>query len=82
MGHINYKPRIKGTKGLNSASSSNIKAQSNELVELDLNILRDYKKISDKTNELIEAWSERQNQFICAGVSRKRQITLKYLDKR
>ena len=81
VGRINYELKIRGSKGLKAASSSKVKAQSYELVELDSTILREHKKISNKTNELMKSWVGQQNQLICAGVTMKETEKLK-IDKR
>ena len=61
VGHINYELKTRGSKGLEAASSSNEKAQSYGFVELDSAILREHRKISNKTNELIKSWVDQQN---------------------
>ena len=81
VGRINYELKIRGSKGLKAASSSKVKAQSYELVELDSTILREHKKISSKTNELMKSWVGQQNQLTCAGVTMKETEKLK-IDKR
>ena len=81
VGRINYELKIRGSKGLKVASSSNVKAQSYELVELDSTILREHRKISNKTNELMKSWIDQQNQLTCAGVTKKETENLK-IDKR
>ena len=81
VGRINYELKIRGSKGLKAASSSKVKAQSYELVELDSTILREHKKISNKTNELMKSWVGQQNQLTCAGVTMKETEKLK-IDKR
>ena len=81
VGRINYELKIRGSKGLKAASSSNVKAQSYDLVELDSTILREYRKMSDKMNELMKSWTDLQNQLTCAGVSKKETENLK-IDKR
>ena len=81
VGRINYELKIRGCKGLKAASSSKVKAQSYELVELDSTILREHKKISNKTNELMKSWVGQQNQLTCAGVTMKETEKLK-IDKR
>ena len=62
-------------------NSSNMKAQSYELLELDSTILRELRKISRETNELTKSWVEQQNQLTCARVSKKETENLK-IDKR
>ena len=81
VGRINYELKIRGSKGLKAASSSKVKAQSYELVELDSTILREHKKISSKTNELMKSWVGQQNQLTCAGVTMKETEKLR-IDKR
>ena len=81
VGRINYELKIRGSKGLKAASSSKVKAQSYEFVELDSTILREHKKISNKTNELMKSWVGQQNQLTCAGVTMKETEKLK-IDKR
>ena len=81
VGRINYELKIRGSKGLKAASSSKVKAQSYELVELDSTILREHKKMSNKTNELMKSWVGQQNQLTCAGVTMKETEKLK-IDKR
>ena len=81
VGHINYEPKIRGSKGLKAASSSNVKAQSYELIELDSPILREHRKISNKTNDLMKSWDDQQNQLTCTGVTKKNTENLK-VDKR
>ena len=81
VGRINYELKIRGSKGLKAASSSKVKAQSYELVELDSTILREHKKISNKTKELMKSWVGQQNQLTCAGVTMKETEKLK-IDKR
>ena len=81
VGRINYELKIRGSKGLKVASSSNVKAQSYELVEPDSTILREHRKISNKTNELMKSWVDQQNQLTCAGVTKKETENLK-IDKR
>ena len=81
VGRINYELKIRGSKGLKAASSSKVKAQSYELVELDSTILREHKKMSNKTNELTKSWVGQQNQLTCAGVTMKETEKLK-TDKR
>ena len=81
VGRINYELKIRGSKGLKAASSSKVKAQSYELVELDSTILREHKKMSNKTNELMKSWVGQKNQLTCAGVTMKETEKLK-IDKR
>ena len=81
VGRINYDVKIRGSKGLKATSSSKAKAQSYELVQLDSTILREHKKISNKTNELMKSWVGQQNQLTCAGVTMKETEKLK-IDKR
>ena len=81
VGRINYELKIRGSKGLKAASSSKVKAQSYELVELDSTILREHKKMSNKTNKLMKSWVGQQNQLTCAGVTMKETEKLK-IDKR
>ena len=45
VGRINCELKIRGSKGLKAGSSSNVKAQSHELVELDSTILREYRNL-------------------------------------
>ena len=45
VGCINYELKVRGSKGLKAASSSNVKTQSYELIELDSTILREQKNI-------------------------------------
>ena len=56
VGRINCELKIRGSKGLKAGSSSNVKAQSYELVELDSTILRELRKILNKVNELMKYW--------------------------
>ena len=81
VGRINYEMKIRGSKRLKAASSSNVKAQSYELVELDSTILREHRKISNKTNELMKSWVDQQNQLTYARVTKKETENLK-IDKR
>ena len=81
VGHINYELKIRGSKGLKAASSSNVRGQSYELIELDSPILREHRKISNKTNELMKSWDNQQNQLTCTGVTKKNTENLK-IDKR
>jgi hypothetical protein len=69
VGRFNYERKIRGTQGIKSALSSNVKAQSYELVELNSDVLKKYRKLSNKKNELMKTWNVTQNQLVCAGVS-------------
>ena len=80
IGRINYELKIRGSMGLKAASLSNVKAQNYELVELDSTILIEHKKISNKTNELMESWVDQQNQLTCTRVTKKGTENLK-IDK-
>ena len=66
---------------MKAASSSNVKAQSYELVKLALTIHREHRKISNKTNELMKSWVDQQNQLTYARVTKKETENLK-IDKR
>ena len=81
-GRINYELKIRGTRGLKSASSSNVKAQSYETVELNSDVLKEYRKLSSKTNELMKAWNETQNQLVYDGVFKKESKNLKIYKRR
>ena len=65
---------------MKAGSSSNVKAQSHELVELDSTILREYRKISNKTNEFMKSWVDQRKQLTCPEVTKKETEKLK-IDK-
>ena len=71
VGGTNYELKIRRSKGLKVASSSNVKAQSYELVKLASTIHREHRKISNKTNELMKSWVDQQNQLTYARVTKK-----------
>ena len=81
VGGTNYELKIRRSKGLKAASSSNVKAQNYELVKLALTIHREHRKISYKTNELMKSWVDQQNQLTYARVTKKETENLK-IDKR
>ena len=73
VGRINYELKIRGNQGLDSASSSNVKAQSFDLVKLNSDLIKEYRywKVSMKTNILMKSWNESQCKLLLDGISEK-----------
>jgi len=79
---INYKIKIRGSKGFECASSSNVKAQSSDLVGFNSDVLKTIERYLLKQMILLRAGrSLKQNQLVREGISKKECKNIK-IDKR